>query len=80
MKETITAALAIPFVIVSTWFGVQSVNNHFDHQSKVSDQIIREDERNKNWEFMQCVRETYLKLTPEQREEVNRSGIDICKK
>lgn len=64
MKETITAALAIPFVIVSTWFGVQSVNNHFEHQTLVHEQELRVDERRKVAEYWECVQRT---MTPEER-------------
>lgn len=36
MKELITTAIVIPFILVSTWFGISAVNYHFDAEKRAS--------------------------------------------
>lgn len=36
MKELITTAIVIPFVLVSTWFGISAVNYHFAEEKRAS--------------------------------------------
>lgn len=44
VKEIITTVIAIPFVLVSTWFGISAVNSHFDTVKKEQTQVAERDQ------------------------------------
>jgi len=44
VKEIITAAVAIPFLLVSTWFGISAVNSHFDTVKQTQTQDAERDQ------------------------------------
>jgi hypothetical protein len=51
-------AILVPFVLVSTWFGISAVNHHFKGAEKVAEQVERDERQSKYDEYMRCVTKT----------------------
>lgn len=50
----VALALLIPFIIVSTWFGVSAVNHHFKSAEQAAEQADREERAAAEREFWKC--------------------------
>jgi hypothetical protein len=54
VKEIIATVLAIPFVLVSTWFGISAVNYHFDAEKRDAAVRVQDEREQQRSNEMKC--------------------------